>query len=204
MDLARLAAAGFDLLHEIDPSRIAHEPGLERLVADPARRRGVIVGNTRALWPRFLAARRADPALLAAKDPLDAYTEREVAAAAPDAVCFYAHRRYDGAFLPFQRLAAAAGLAALAPTHLLIHPTFGAWFGLRAVVLTEGEPISHSPLPIPCHCDQRCRDAFTRARSSEGWRVWLAVRDSCPIGREHRYSDDQLAYHYTKDPVVLG
>jgi methylmalonic aciduria homocystinuria type C protein len=203
VDLARLAAAGFDILHVFDPARVAHEHGLERL-ASPAGHRGVIVGNTRALWPKFLAARRADPALRAAQDPLDTYTEREVTAAAPGAVSYFSHRLYDGAFLPFQRLAAAAGLAALAPTQLLIHPKYGPWFGLRAIVIAEGEPISHSPSPLPCQCDAACRDALARARFAEGWRVWLAVRDSCPIGREYRYGEAQIAYHYTKDPAVLG
>ena len=35
------------------------------------------------------------------------------------------------------------------------------------------------------------------------WRLWLAVRDACPLGREHRYDDDQLRYHYTKDVAAL-
>lgn len=32
---------------------------------------------------------------------------------------------------------------------------------------------------------------------------WIAVRDACPIGREHRYPEDQLRYHYTKDRSLL-
>jgi methylmalonic aciduria homocystinuria type C protein len=28
------------------------------------------------------------------------------------------------------------------------------------------------------------------------WRLWLAVRDACPVGREHRYSDEQIRFHY--------
>lgn len=35
------------------------------------------------------------------------------------------------------------------------------------------------------------------------WRPWLAVRDACPLGREHRYSEQQVAYHYTKDAKWL-
>ena len=27
-------------------------------------------------------------------------------------------------------------------------------------------------------------------------RAWIAVRDACPMGREHRYSEAQLAFHY--------
>jgi len=32
---------------------------------------------------------------------------------------------------------------------------------------------------------------------------WSAVRDRCPVGRAYRYSDEQIAYHYTKDPQFL-
>jgi methylmalonic aciduria homocystinuria type C protein len=202
VDLSRLAAAGFDLAHAFDPERVAREPGLERL-AGAARRRGVLIGNTRALWPRFLAAYCADPALAAAADPLDTYTARVIAAAAPDATCYFAHLRYDGAFLPFQRLAAVVGLAALSPTRLLIHPKLGPWLALRAVVLVDGEPVACAPSPPVCRCDAACARAFETARSSDRWQLWLAVRDACPVGREHRYSDDQIRYHYTKDRAIL-
>ena len=33
--------------------------------------------------------------------------------------------------------------------------------------------------------------------------AWAALRDVVGIGREHRYSDDQITYHYTKDKALL-
>jgi hypothetical protein len=30
------------------------------------------------------------------------------------------------------------------------------------------------------------------------WASWVNVRDACPIGRDSRYSDEQIRYHYTK------
>ena len=33
--------------------------------------------------------------------------------------------------------------------------------------------------------------------------AWAALRDVGGIGREHRYSDDQIHYHYTKDKALL-
>ena len=30
-------------------------------------------------------------------------------------------------------------------------------------------------------------------------RLWLAVRDVCPLGTAHRYSPAQISYHYDKD-----
>ena len=199
--IAALAAAGFDLAQPFDTAA-AGVPAL----ADPERRRGLLVGNTRALWPIFTAALRADPALAASPDPLDRYTEAQLARIFPTERLWFGHRRYDGAFLPMQRLAVAAGLGTLAPTQLVIHPTYGPWFALRAVVALPGTPAS-SPQPSPpCHCDHPCTNALATALAARGpdaWRAWLAVRDACPVGRAHRYSDDQLAYHYTKNRGLL-
>lgn len=35
------------------------------------------------------------------------------------------------------------------------------------------------------------------------WQAWLAVRDACPLGKQHRFSPSQLAYHYQKDHEIL-
>lgn len=168
---------------------------------------GLLVGNTRALWPRFLVARADDPALAAAADPIDRYTERviEPLAAALGGHALYAHATYDGVYLPFQRLAVAAGLAALSPTQLVIHREVGPWLALRAMIVCPGMPPPRAPLPtLPCACTSACHAAFAQACAHpEDWRGWVAVRDACPIGRAYRYSDDQLAYHYSKDPGYL-
>lgn len=202
-----LAAAGFDLAHAFDPAIAAREPGLALIgeaLADAAGAWcGLLVGNTRALWPPFVAARAADPALAADPNPLQRYTERCVEAARPaGARVYYAHQRYGGAFVPFQRLAVATGLGALAPSHLVIHPEHGPWFALRAVIVAPGAPPVPPPSPIAraCRCDAPCHDALaaaTAARGPDAWRAWLAVRDACTL-RAHRYSDDQIRYHYTR------
>ena len=193
---ALLDDAGFDIVHPFDAHGVAHELGLAML-ADPARRCGLLVGNTRALWPRIVERFRARPT----PHPFEEYVE-ETCAKIEDARCWFAHRRYDGgAFLPFQRIAVASGLGTLAPTQLVIHPEYGPWFALRAIVLVAGEPTTRR-LPIACTCGTACMDALSRAQAASGpdaWRAWLAVRDSCTIGRNFRYSDDQIVYHYTKD-----
>ena len=35
------------------------------------------------------------------------------------------------------------------------------------------------------------------------WLAWAALRDCVTVGRDHRYSEAQLVYHYTKDREVL-
>jgi methylmalonic aciduria homocystinuria type C protein len=191
-----LADAGLDLVHAFDTAQVAREPGVAML-DDPARRLGLLIGNTRALWPRFLAARRDED------DPLDRYVERAFERAFPGERVWLAHRVYDGAFVPMQRLAQAVGLAHLAPTHLSIHPTYGPWFALRGVVALAGAPVERTPITPPCRCARACTSALERAMSSKDPASWIAVRDACPIGREHRYSDDQVHYHYIKDRSLL-
>jgi len=192
--LAALAAAGFDVAHAFDAHAIAREPELGWLAG--AERRGILLGNTRALWPPFAAAMR-DLAFAAEPDPLERYTEAAVDSAANGARVYYSHRQYDGAFLPFQRVAVATGLGALSEGGLVIHPTYGPWFALRAIVLDDGEPVSRTPIAKPCVCDARCGAALTTALASSDWQAWLAVRDACALG-DWRYRDHQVRYHYTK------
>ena len=179
----------------------------------------VLIGNTRALWPRFLAALRVDSQLRAAADPLDRYTERYVRAAAasltPRSEARFAHEPPPRR-VAMQRLAQVAGLAYLSPSFLCVHPTYGPWIGLRAVVVVDcdGPPGPPPLVSDPCaDCRTRCRPLLEQARAAAvpgrtaiggNWRPWLTVRDACPVGRAHRYADDQIEYHYTWDPVVLG
>jgi methylmalonic aciduria homocystinuria type C protein len=188
-----LAAAGFDIAHAFDAAAAAHEPGLAALAGES--RLGLLIGNTRALWPPFTAA-LADPELAGQPDPLDRYVERTLDAAfPPPARIFYGHRRYAGGFLPLQRLAAATGLGALAPHHLVIHPIYGPWFALRAIAVMAGEPPARQPIAKPCTCSAACGDRFARAMASMDWRDWLATRDACEL-RAWRYSEDQVEFHY--------
>jgi len=182
--LAQIAAAGFDLAHDFDTR------ATQDLRALPAGR-GVLIGNSRALWPLFEAARRDEA------DPLEHYTERTIDAAFPHAHRFYAHRTYDGAFIPFQHFAVATGFGALAPSRLVVHPMFGPWFALRAIVIVDGVGPSRAPIAQPCTCAASCATALDAALADPfEWRAWLAVRDACTI-RAHRYSDDQIRFHYT-------
>src|SRR5258707_15791407 len=110
---------------------------------------GILIGNTRALWPKFRAALGdLDPV-----NPLERYTERAIDGALPaGARCYYSHRRYERAFLPFQRLAVAVGLGSLSSTPLVIHPIYGPWFALRAGVSWSGGPPPTPSIAPGCHC----------------------------------------------------
>jgi methylmalonic aciduria homocystinuria type C protein len=189
--LATLAAAGFDIAHTFDAALAAREPGLACLAGDA--RLGILIGNTRALWPPFQAALR-DPALAADPDPLDRYTERTIDAAFAGRI-YYGHRRYGTGFLPLQRLAAITGLGAIGPSQLVIHPVYGPWFALRAVVVIAGEPPERRPIAQPCRCDAACAERFARAQRSGDARDWLELRRGCAL-QAWRYGDEQTDYHY--------
>jgi hypothetical protein len=194
--LATLAAAGFDLAHRFDAEAAARAPGLGVLAG---ARVGVLIGNTRAVWPAFQAA-LDDPAIAGDPDPFDRFTERVIASGfATGTRIYYGHRAYDGAFLPLQRLAALTGLGAIAPSQLVIHPIYGPWFALRAVVLladtSDGDPPAPRPIAQPCQCTAACTAAFARAQHTRDPADWLAVRDACSL-RAFRYGDAQIAYHY--------
>ena len=128
----------------------------------------------------------------------------------------WAHDKGDR-LVAMQRLAHLSGLAYLTESYLNVHPEFGPWIALRAVlVLSVPAPDGPSTdLPHPCGtCAGKCLPAFERAlqairgdltsRAVEArWEDWLAIRDACPTGRKHRYSEPQILYHYTKNRSIL-
>ena len=109
--------------------------------------------------------------------------------------------------IAIQRLADRAGLAWLSPSHLCVHPTYGPWIALRAAIVLE-RPITEIPPPAgaPCDCSANClprlQEAIAAGEPADNdemvaqWHLWLAMRDACPVGRAHRYGDEQIRYHY--------
>lgn len=221
---ATLSESGLDLVHPF-ALRLYNDP------VEPARRLedfarndalGLVIGNSRALWTPFVSALRSDPRWLAGPDPLERWLLEQLHAATTCALAAVSHRVYwahDGPpYLPFQRIAELSGLATPGPAQLSIHPTLGPWFALRAVI-TVDYPAPRRPLPepvSPCRtCEQPCVPALARALQqhplatltqkeiTRSWREWLAVRDACPVGRAHRYSESQIRYHYCKDVESL-
>jgi methylmalonic aciduria homocystinuria type C protein len=218
---ATLEPQGFDLMQalRIGEYNARVEPALALDDFGSGENLAVVVANTRALWPVWLAALASDPVLAACPDPLDAYTERALHAAVarlgvPASVRF-AHTT-GARTVAMQRLAHAAGLAFLSETHMSVHPTYGPWIALRAVVSVAipGPPGAAAPMAHPCgDCARGCRAPFERALATltgapseeharTHWRAWLACRDACPVGREHRYSDAQIRYHYCRQLVL--
>jgi hypothetical protein len=218
-----LSEAGFDLVAPLQVGwynqRVA--PAFRLTDWGSARHLGLVIGNTRALWAKFLAALAADAELASAAQPLDSYTERCLRGAllALDLPCSvrFAHSVGEER-VAMQALAHAAGLAYLSESHLSVHAVYGPWIGLRAAV-SFGVPGPGGPaptLPHPCGgCGGGCLPAFRRvARALSGQLdaaaarahadLLLACRDACPTGREHRYEASQIGYHYSGDRSLLA
>jgi methylmalonic aciduria homocystinuria type C protein len=182
----------------------------------------LVVGNTKRLWPLFLEAFASTP-LGDEAHPLDAYSRRHISAAAAHlaselGVAHETRFSFDPPpnTVAIQRLAALAGAAELAPIGLCVHPVYGPWFSLRAaVVLALPGPAPSASAPTCTACAGRpCMGprekvmamgaaGVSRELLAEHWETWLAMRDACPIGRDVRYSDAQVRYHYLKDRALL-
>jgi methylmalonic aciduria homocystinuria type C protein len=221
---ARCAVAGLDLVHPFCVAWFNDGAAASERLPDFGRTDALalLIGNTRGLWPRFLDAWRHDPGLRAEANPIECYTTRVVSAALAELPLRWRVRWAHAPAPhrpPMQRLAHRAGLAHLAPCALNVHAVYGPWIALRAVVVLDTPgPAGSPPDPAnPCpDCATACLPAFARAAAAlrddpgaafglgDTWRLWLAVRDACPIGRDHRYSDAQIAYHYRNDRRVLA
>jgi hypothetical protein len=124
--------------------------------------------------------------------------------------------------LPFQRLGRAAGLAVPGPLGLQIHPVFGPWWAYRALLALRQDATSSSgafvSAPSPgelgggcAGCDAPCVAAcpggavrlagfsvvacHQHRRESPPCQLSCPARIRCVRAPEHRYTDDQLAFH---------
>ena len=217
---ARLAEQGFDLCqafgtddYNTSASAQSHDFRLPSFGRPSAL--AWVVGHTKALWPPFAREYEQSPELKASEHPLNTYTELAIdevrRASRAACIAFFSHAAQ--APIPIQRIAHVARLAELSPSHLSVHPTAGPWLGLRAVVVFDLEPVLEPPaqrFSHCCTCPKPCLAALEAALkppdTAQGppWRRWLAVRDSCPVGTEARYSPNQIRYHYTKDRSALS
>jgi hypothetical protein len=193
----------------------------------PSARGAVVVGSAgRAFFDAFTRARAAEDT---APNPLDRYTRAVVVEAAREAleplgVAHVEHFPFLGTsdvVIPFQRLGRAVGLAASSPLGLQIHPTYGAWWAYRALVVVDAElpraePLSDGCAGCPAPCVDACpgsavlREGFSvpachaHRLEAEPCRLSCAARHACIRGPEHRYSDAQLAFHMAASMPARG
>jgi hypothetical protein len=214
----RCRAAGLDLVWPFELRRVNAGLAPDERIA-PVRDQGdlgLLIASTRYFWLRFGAALATDPERVRRAHPVDEHTMEAVRGAlAPLGAGCAVRFAHEMPALPIQRIAELAGFARLSPARLSVHPVYGPWIALRGVAIVGVAGPADDPLPAqdPCPgCPGGCDAAFARALAASrpesaaiarDWSDWLAVRDACPVGRPHRYSEDQIRYGYTKDRAIL-
>jgi hypothetical protein len=194
----------------------------------PGCRSVLVIGSGRALWDAFVTDLRATPGHLADEaHPLDAFVHRAVDAADPTPP---ATRRWvrcaadQRERVDFRTLARDAGLGSPSALGLLLHPTLGPWFGLRAACFTVDElPVSRSVIDgSPClDCRAPCAEACPAAAIALPYRPGVSggiaidtcarwnveqdscatscrAREACPVGAGQRYSALEVQYHHNR------
>jgi epoxyqueuosine reductase len=169
--------------------------------------------------------------------PLDRFCEERVQAeadrwtreGAPTRAFFYWQRlprageSGPGEFLDFVSVAEAAGLGVRSRLGQLIHPRYGLWFGLRALLLSR-RALPRSPTvaddfapctPCPAPCASACPGAAVSTRgtvphpdsafssrrcagerqANPACEARCDARLACPVGATWAYSAQALAHH---------
>jgi hypothetical protein len=224
-----LEAAGIDLAGVLAPAAYdAHVPAAWRQGAllPEARAVALLACGGRAFGD---ALRAAHPGGLAsARDPVERFTRAAVESAAARlreagfaARAAFAWERRGGDFADFVALARACGLGEPSRLGLLLHPVYGPWLALRALLLTS-KPLAPTP-PLadfdPCTgCPAPCADACPGAAVAPGGFDALAcahtrrrlercaercdARHACVVGTQHAYAADVEAHHMRHVPKI--
>ena len=124
---------------------------------------------------------------------------------------------------PLLALGELAGWHNPSPFLLGVNATWGSWFAYRALVVADSylpttPPMSEqSPcLGCPAPCISACpagavnHTAFDmnacakhRLQSDSSCAETCLSRTACPVAEEHRYSDEQLCYHYRRSRETI-
>lgn len=191
---------------------------------DPTCRSIVVVGNGGGgFWRAFKQHVARNPGWMERENPLDDFTRMVVESRVEPAMraagvgCITVFPFIGGAKLNFMQLGRLAGIAGPSIIGVLVHPTFGPWIAFRAALLLDveadepGDAARFDPCPgcavrscvaacpagavaFPSGWDiPRCLTHRVEAEAQCASRCHARVE--CVIGRAHRYSEDELAYH---------
>jgi epoxyqueuosine reductase len=200
-------------------------PAYRASAIDSRVRSIVAIGNGGgAMWAALKRHAQAHPGWMRRENPLDDFTREVVetellpAARHSGAHATVVYPFMQGApTLNFIELAKAAGLGGPSIVGVAVHPVFGPWIAFRAALLVDeaidrpGDASGFDPCPT---CKARSCIAACPADAiayPAGWDIHRCLihrveiepdcapqchaRACCVLGPEHRYPDDELAYH---------
>jgi hypothetical protein len=192
---------------------------------DPRARSIVVIGNGGgAMWHALLRHVERNLGWWNRDNPLDDFTrdviDREVATRLRNLGARFSvvyPFMSSGATLNFIELGKIAGIAGPSILGVTVHPVYGPWIAFRAALLVDeeidspGDALGFDPCP---RCTVRsCMPACPVGAVSfeHGWDIPKCLthrvevehdcqprchaRAGCVLGPEHRYPDDELAYH---------
>ena len=208
---------GFDVVHPF-PLEVLNETCLQdlhRILGRELPACGVLIGNTSSVWKHFIGWLEKQPNWHELKHPLDVFTEQRIQKCCkltcPSASILWTHET-QSYVIPIQRIAHESGCAFLSKGQLNIHPQYGPWFALRALLLLDATP----PAKIEPHnpstdtIELKASQMFLRLCKQDKvfdiqsqWREWLKLRDLYEVGKSYRYTEAQIRYHYTHDKEIL-
>jgi hypothetical protein len=220
-----LADRGLNLLAVLNCAEMP-EPVVQMMVGSGVPlaeyRRLVLVGHGgRRMW-QALQERGKDTA-----DPVDAYsialTRQFIRDYLDDAQSHWLYPDTDY-IVPLQQLGEAAGWSYPSPLGSGISPVYGVWFAYRAAFLTNADLplLQDDPAASPCStcvekpCITTCPVGAVRAddfgiTECVSFRLQPAspcadrclARLACPFFPQHRYSLEQIQYHYGRSLADL-
>ncbi|MCA1405330.1 4Fe-4S dicluster domain-containing protein [Ensifer sp. IC3342] len=178
----------------------------------------VLIGNVGgSLWEPFTRWREREPDRGGA-DPLDNWSKRVIRPVAEGAGAS-AYFPSDPPWQPFQQWAIRAEGLRPSPLGILIHPQYGLWHGYRGALGLDRvlPPTGKVSVGHPCDacveksCISTCPADALAARTFDVGRCRAHLRaqagaagclahgclsrDACPVGRDYRYSGQQLRFH---------
>ncbi len=192
----------------------------------PGARSAVLLGCGGA---DFFRALRDSPEWAEGLDPADRFARRTVEAHRDSwieqgwssASFLYLDRRDDdgnSCYADFAELATACGLGVPSRLGILLHPTYGPWWAIRVLLLTERELPPTAPLNwVPCDgcpapCAQACpsdmvflpsgfdiQACFETRAATPACRRRCAARRACVVGRDEFAYQEEAEAHYMRN-----
>ncbi len=173
----------------------------------------LVVGHAgRGFWEGFVPNRPDS------SDPVDDYSVARVLAHLPESIRAGSRILYPGdGQVALQRLGRLLGWHADSLLGVGIHPLWGTWYAYRAVLAVPVRLAESRSSPPQSACGEcpgraciaacparavsaqgtdltRCSDFRLQPASACAYRC--LAREACPVGSEHRYSGEQIRYHY--------
>jgi hypothetical protein len=203
-------------------------PEMSLGIVHPAARSVILIGNGgRDFWTSFMAFAAQHPGWLARQHPLDDFTREIIESSLLPAVCggdIEAKPIYPflstSPTVNFMLLGRLAGLAGPSLIGVVVNPVYGPWLAFRAALLVNcdidqpGNALNFDPCPscTTRSCIAACPPGAVAYPA--GWDIPRCVRyrveaeadcaprcharAGCVLGPEHRYDDDELAYHQSR------